>query len=182
MLLFIFEPVLTMINEYKFKYILCCYLSVSLSPFPCAFEIQIHLMLLFIKEQEFLMENITEFKYILCCYLSPYPAGNANSFNNSNTSYVVIYLTSLTTYTKSAPYSNTSYVVIYPITAANWDEYLANSNTSYVVIYHGGNSYFLREIRIQIHLMLLFISAAGFRYSRSWLIQIHLMLLFITIV
>ena len=98
---------------------------------------------------------------------------------NSNTSHVILYPVqdvgftygrifkyiscySLSTQAVTVPaplmYSNTSHVILYPVEPAAPILNSRHSNTSHVILYHGTRFSINQYYRIQIHLMLFFIS------------------------
>ncbi len=98
-----------------------------------------------------------KFKYISCYCLSSFPSALGFESSHSNTSHVIVYL-----------------FRVFQIRITS-----QNSNTSHVIVYHFITLVPFADIKIQIHLMLLFILLCPFRAASASAIQIHLMLLFI---
>ena len=97
------------------------------------------------------------FQYISCCYLSPLALVLLSSLNCFNTSHVVIYQFSLTTFRSWKKVSIHLMLLFIRTVIFSFCQLLPRFNTSHVVIYQERRTAFVNRLHVSIHLMLLFI-------------------------
>ena len=120
------------------------------------------------------------FQYISCYCLS-LSVFNASSVNQDfNTSHVTVYQSRALARVLESSDFNTSHVTVYRMNFAQKRKKWEYFNTSHVTVYQRMEKDSLSDLRISIHLMLLFIACSSLYYGTDTRISIHLMLLFIT--
>ena len=163
----------------EFKYISCYCLSKKIIQKYLQMQIQIHLMLLFIRPERQVSGGDRRFKYISCYCLS----GSERAADAAGEKFKYISCYCLSSFPSAlgfeSSHSNTSHVIVYLFRVFQIRITSQNSNTSHVIVYHFITLVPFADIKIQIHLMLLFILLCPFRAASASAIQIHLMLLFI---
>ena len=157
MLLFILWVIQDVLQSQLFKYISCYCLSHRVPAFPAACTIQIHLMLLFIDRKYYKRYDqfvIQIHLMLLFIHKTLFYLGQCQTFK-----YISCYCLSITALMSLSFVTLFKYISCYCLSVARyyWQDKEYNSNTSHVIVYHRPNYRKRSGMRIQIHLMLLFI-------------------------